>query len=120
MNPTQKLKLQQLLKNNKYWPLLIVCADIQKSDDTSIIPATISERDLHTDMLVIKPYLLIEGLDAISKQEQEKFITLLKDRRTGLRKLPDNVQILIPVKAKENLSQKILDLVLIWNGASDV
>ena len=112
MTPIERLK--KVWAGNKEWPLIIEGAALQDSPDSATIPATIPERDLHSDTIAVKPYLIIDGLDRISGKEQEKFITLLKDRRTGMRKLPAGVHIVIPVRYASNLSDKIKNLALLW------
>jgi hypothetical protein len=107
-------KLKKVLQDNKKWPLIIVGVAAQGSNDATIIPATVPERDLHAGALVIKQYLVIDGLDGIDGREQEKFITLLKDRRIGLRKLAPETRIIIPVRSADNVSQKIKSLCLVW------
>lgn len=115
MTPTQKVKLKQVLESNTKWPLVIVGMVANPAPDAIIIPATIAERDLHTDALVIKPNIVIDGLDKIPAAKQEKFVTLLKDRRTGMNKLPADTRIIIPVMSADKLSKQIKDLVLIYN-----
>lgn len=107
--------LKRVLSSNITWPLIVVGVGVRPDVDTVIIPATISERDLHTDMLVVKQNLVIDGLDRISPDQQKKFITLLKDRRTGLRKLPADTRIIIPVRSADKLSSEIKKLALIYN-----
>lgn len=58
-----------------------------------------------------KSFLIIEGLDTVSKTEQEKFIPLLKDRQILSSKLPDKIQILIPIKEVEPVSKKVQSLI---------
>ena len=57
-----------------------------------------------------KMLLVIVGLDEVSAEEQEKFIPLLKDRQIFYSKLPDKVQLLIPVKDTESVSWDIRSL----------
>lgn len=57
-----------------------------------------------------KNFLVIDGLDNVSETEQEKFIPLIKDRQILSSKLPEKIQILIPVKKEENISQTIKSL----------
>lgn len=113
MSQVRQAKLEQVLKDNKEWPLVIVNAKAGDFADATIIPSSIAANDLYTGF-ESKPLLLIEELDNISEQEQEKFISLLKDRRMGSSKLPRDVQIIIPVKSKNSLSKKIQSLCLFW------
>lgn len=111
MNPI----LNKVLNSNTTWPLIVVGAAAQPAPNATIIPATISERDLHTDTLVIKQFLVIDGLDQISTKQQEKFIKLLKDRRTGMRKLPLDTRIIIPITDANKLAHNIKQLALIYH-----
>ena len=58
-----------------------------------------------------KGFLVIDGLDNISESEQEKFVPLLKDRQILSSKLPNEVQILVPVKKIEDISKRIKSLI---------
>lgn len=116
MTPTQKVKLKTVAEQNQGWPLVIVGFVANQSKDATIVPAIISARALHTDTIAIKPNIVIDGLDKISAAAQAKFITLLKDRRTGMRKLPADTRIFIPVESADKLSPVIKKLVLIYNA----
>ena len=58
-----------------------------------------------------KGFLVIDGLDNIPESEQEKFVPLLKDRQILSSKLPNEVQILVPVKKIEDISKRIKALI---------
>ena len=60
---------------------------------------------------VHKGFLVIDGLDNIPESEQEKFVPLLKDRQILSSKLPNEVQILVPVKKIEDISKRIKSLI---------
>ena len=60
---------------------------------------------------VHKGFLVIDGLDNIPESEQEKFVPLLKDRQILSSKLPNEVQILVPVKKIEDISKRIKALI---------
>lgn len=114
MTPVQKLKLNNVLSNNKDWPLVIIGATSADFKNATIVPATLSARDLATLNFEVKPTLIIDGLDKVNENVQENFITLFKDRGGMSKDLPTGTQIIIPVASKEKLSRKILDLALIW------
>jgi hypothetical protein len=105
-------------------PLIIVSDEDIALENTITINATINERDLHIESMWQKKimlrhsnkhlFLVINGLDNIEADEQDKFTHLLKDRRSGTFKLPDYVQIVIPVKDKEKVSKQIKSLSLLW------
>lgn len=118
--------LEQFLNNNQQQPLLIVSNIKFEPYNFMVLPADIDERELHvqsewqTQLNQIakkdKAYLVIENLDEISMTQQEQFIGLIKDKRAGIYKLPTNVQIIIPVKNCNAVSEKIKKLSLVWKA----
>ncbi|MDR1337736.1 MAG: hypothetical protein LBJ73_01760 [Rickettsiales bacterium] len=117
---SRKIKLKTVLAGNTKWPLVIVGA-IAADFDAPVMPAIIPERDLNTggwvgeliDMRAAR--MVIGGLDKLSDTQQQKFARLLKDRRAGTRRMPDNIQIIILVESANVLSKQIRDLCLVWN-----
>ncbi len=119
MMSEQMIKLAQVLRNNKNWPLIVVGVVSDDFKNAYHIPAIIEEDDLYRKtnwerQLSDKDILLIDGMDDISLSEQEKFVPLIKNKRIGSFQLPDNVQIVMPVRDKANLSAKICSLSLVW------
>lgn len=106
--------LTRVLQSNTKWPIIIVGMVANPAPNATIISATISERDLNTNPMVIKQNLVIDGLDKIPNPDQAKFITLLKDRRIGTHKIPMSTRIIIPVLSADKISEKIKKLVLIY------
>lgn len=97
--------------------------------DAVTIDASILEADLHKSNAYTPPwmqetaqktengafcYLVIDALDTLAADTQHKFLPLLKDRRAGLYKLPPHVQIVMPVRHLENVSDKIKAVSLSW------
>lgn len=97
--------------------------------DAVTIDASILEADLHKSNAYTPPwmqetaqktengafcYLVIDALDTLPTGIQHKFLPLLKDRRAGLYKLPPHVQIIMPVRHLENISDKIKAVSLSW------
>lgn len=97
--------------------------------DAVTIDASILEADLHKSNAYTPPwmqetaqktengafcYLVIDALDTLPTGIQHKFLPLLKDGRAGLYKLPPHVQIVMPVKHLENISDKIKAVSLSW------
>lgn len=58
-----------------------------------------------------KMLLVITGLDKVSADEQAKFIPLLKDRQIMASKLPDAIQIVMPVADADAVSHAIKSLI---------
>ena len=55
-------------------------------------------------------FYVVDGMDVASAEEQENFLPLLKDRQLGSSKLPDKVQILIPVKSTKSVNPYVREL----------
>lgn len=121
----KKIKLKMLMENNHRWPLVIGGATASDIRGGAVMPANISVRDLNTGEWVAELEIMgrgrdwfpmvIDGLDKLTSASQEKFIRLVKDRRAGIYKLPNNIQIIIPVKDIARVSQEIQKLALIYN-----
>lgn len=124
MDTKAEVKLKQVLSSNPGHPLLLIGASGFEFENYVGLSASIDERELHIPMnwhkllekkaQKSKAYLIIEGLEQLGEQKQEKFAGLLKDRRAGGYKLPANVQIIIPVAEKNKISKKIQSLSLLW------
>ncbi len=96
--------------------LLIVGAEASDFDE---YPRILTDMSVHRLMKCVealgklkkhKSFLVVDGLDNVTETEQEKFVPLLKDRQILSYKLPDDVQILIPVKEVEAVSKTIQSL----------
>ena len=114
-------ELKKILKASQSISLVVVGSTAKDFDftDKTIVSASIVERDLFDSedfylKCISKPLLLIDGLDTIGEQEQEKFVGLIKDRSVWSSRLPENVQIVITVKSKRKLSKKIQNLIWFW------
>ena len=59
-------------------------------------------------------FLVINNIDLISKNEQLKFLELLKDREIGEYKIPDNVVIIVCAEKinKDTINERIYSLVV--------
>lgn len=125
MNNKKKMLFEQVLDNNPLHPVILAGCEDLSLPSCVFMPADIAERELFipsdwSKMLDFeaqngKAYLLIEGLDRLEPAQQNKFCMLLKNRRAGNYKLPDNVRIVIPVTDKSGLSGDILSFSLLWD-----
>ncbi len=116
---------EQVLDNNPRHPVILAGNTELSLPSCVFMPADIAERELFIpsdwskaldfEAQRGKAYLLIEGLDKLAPAQQRKFCMLLKNRRAGNYKLPDNVSIVIPVADKSGLSAEILSLSLLWD-----
>ena len=100
--------------------LLVVGAKASDFAEYPKIEADISVQDLikhieHIESvkqkLKKKMLLVITGLDKVSAEEQAKFIPLLKDRQIMASKLPDTVQIVMPVADADAVSNETKSLI---------
>ena len=123
MQGNYKIKFSQMLKNNPQHAVLTETGGGLDLKHTVVLPANIEERELHIPShwhqkllmqlsMVDKVYLMIEDIDKISAKEQEKFVSLLKDRRAGNFKLPDGVQIVISCSHMNQVCDSIKKLAL--------
>ena len=103
-------------------PILVDFIDASLIPNSVIIESNISLSDLVGDNGVPSWYLdltcdssskflVINNIDLISKEEQLKFIELLKDREVCEYKIPDNVVIVLCVSNKGNIDERIYSLV---------
>ncbi|MBQ7659334.1 MAG: hypothetical protein IJS26_01125 [Alphaproteobacteria bacterium] len=108
----QKEKLDEVLKNNAKWPLIIEGAEAGDFEDAYVMSGSVEERMLYTKdvwlkFLKGKKYLVLDGIDALDLAEQLKFENLLKNRGLGGAYLPDTVQIVVPVLSVKKLNPKL-------------
>ena len=120
MTQDQKQKLMEVMKNNGKWPLILEGAKAEMLKGAVVLPANTSTENLgilpaEKDYVVPtwlkqlsqkskrlkRVFLVIDGLENINGQDQEKFYGLFKYKGVNGYNLPDNVQILIPIKLGE-------------------
>lgn len=129
MDNNLKLKLNKILSNNKSWSIIIEGLDAKLIKDAVIINANINSQDLgikiDSNGYIYPKFiselensktkiLIIDELDEISKEEQEKFYGLIKYKGINGYKFPKETQIIITTKTNglNKISQDILNLTL--------
>lgn len=129
MDSNLKLKLKEILSNNKSWSIIIEGLDAKLIKDAVIINANINSQDLgikiDSNGYIYPKFiselennktkiLIIDELDEISKEEQEKFYGLIKYKGINGYKFPKETQIIITTKTNglNKISQNILNLTL--------
>lgn len=129
MDNNLKLKLNEILSNNKSWSIIIEGLDAKLIKDAVIINANINSQDLgikiDSNGYIYPKFiselennktkiLIIDELDEISKEEQEKFYGLIKYKGINGYKFPKETQIIITTKTNglNKISQDILNLTL--------
>lgn len=135
MDQALKARLNNLLKNNKNWPIIIE-GGITKEDflNACIISASIpsSELGVINDIGGLKlprwvevvdkkkndktNLLVIDHLDSIPTAEQTKFNQILHTKQLNGFKLPENLQIVILINEgnRDKINREILSLSLYY------
>lgn len=126
-------KLMTILESNKKWPIIVGGISGDSLPKSIVLPATIpteeldilpSESGLHYPAWIMqmmisvkksdKVYLVIDGLDKIDFDEQDKFYGILKHKGVNGYKFPDGTQIIIAISSGNisKISKKISALCL--------
>lgn len=127
---------EQVLKNNTDWALIVEGITAKDVNSAIVIPATIptevlgitiSENGIKypewlTKLKIVasslkNAYLVIENIDSVSAEEQEKFYGLIKYKAVNGVKLPTNTQIILTAKNANNISKKISSLAILHKVA---
>ena len=128
-----KQNLNEVLLNNKKWPILLKNVNAKEILNTVIISADISNSELAVlpsengmetpkwlKELQIKAkltenvVLIIDKIDSVYFGEQEKFYGMLKFKALNGFDLPLNSQICLTCSDTEKVSRKIKDLCIIY------
>lgn len=127
MNNKKKLFLSYIKANIA--PVLVDFISGEDLDDAIILPADINVKELngHYNGIDFVPpkwfskilntgnsrILVIDKIDSISKEEQTKFIELLKYRKISTFKLPKNVIVIVTASDinKNTINEEIFSLV---------
>ena len=105
-------------------PVLVDFMSASDFDNAVVLPANtpVSELNGHyEDTEFVSPkwfneltsnkYLIIDGIDTISKEEQKKFIEILKYRKISTFDLPNECRIIVIANKIDNVDEEILSLV---------
>ena len=136
MKEERKEMLKKVIKNNKKWPLIIIGVSAKNFPKAVVLPADTPSNELGVVpsstgqkypawvmSLMIKEkqntsiVLVIDGIDSVSMEEQEKFAGMLSNKGVNGYKFPENTQILLTAKAgsTDMISKRIKDLCLIFD-----
>ena len=124
MNNKTKIMLNQFLANNKDCPLLIETTLSLIDNQHIMLSANTNFRTILLSNEFNKlnhsgdndhSYLVITDIENVSFEKQQNFVNLIKNRRLGQYKLPQNIQIIIPVKNKNKIIPDITKLSLVWS-----
>jgi len=125
MDNKTKIMLKQFLANNKDCPLLIETTLSLEDNGYVVLSANM---DFRTILSLGEwqnkfkcydkshSYLVITDMEDLSFEKQQNFVCLIKNRRLGQYKLPQNMQIIIPVKNKDKILPDIKKLSLVWSA----
>lgn len=134
MTDRQIERLEYILDNNAKWPVIVECDKTLHLDNTVVIPATIPSAQLGIipgetglkypawlmqvmmlDKKGAKIRILIDGLDTIPIEEQEKFYGIIKYRGVNGMKFPADSQVIISVSKDgvDKVSNRISSLCIV-------
>ena len=105
-------------------PVLVDFMSASDFDNAVVLPANtpVSELNGHYEGTEFVPpkwfneltsnkYLIIDKIDTISKEEQKKFIEILKYRKISTFDLPNECRIIVTASEIDNVDEEILSLV---------
>ncbi len=119
----EKLKLLKKALENNTKPILFTSSDYSMFDNYTILDVSVSIDDLNghyegTNYLPPEWYqclcnsknklLIIDNMDNISKEEQKKFIEILKYKKVGVFPLPKESKIFITSKNISVIDSEVL------------
>lgn len=128
-----KAKINKILINNASAPIIFVGATTTDFDNAVVIDSSIPSAELGVlptengykypqfvlQLMALQmkdemPVVVIENIDKISNDEQEKFYGLLKFRGLNGYKLPENVRIAITCDDESKISKRLAQLALVY------
>ena len=132
MNKKEKMKMLKEYMKINIMPILVDFIDKDFFENKVVIDANCKKEDLietyeKEKKLPPKWYqelinknikiLIIDNIDSISKEEQKKFIEILKHRKTSVFEIPKDVVIIVTAKQTKNkVSQEIFSLTTFIGG----
>jgi len=129
MNEQCRAKFYEVLNNNQKHPIIVEGLEPHDIGGAVVIPATISlfdlgslsnDKPLWVAQLERTPasrkFLVINRIDTLKDDDQEKFAWLLQNRQDNGYKLGNDVQILLAVGkgSADKINQKIKSLCINW------
>lgn len=103
-------KLNEILRDNKKWPIILEGVDADSFKNATILPAIVKSEELSIALQLpvwIKALeerkkektnvLVIDGMDVISADKQKKFKQILDQKAINGYKFPENVQIVLTI-----------------------
>lgn len=128
-----KAKINKILTDNASTPIIFIGANASEITNAVVIDAHIPSAELGIlptengykypqfvrqlmalQMKGIMPVVVIESIDKISKDEQEKFYGLLKYRGLNGYKLPQNARIALLADKATDIANRIVQLSLVY------
>ncbi len=118
MIKTRSEQLKKVMENNRDWALILEGAREEEIGEGLRIDARISEEELnrggYKEKIKEAEKIIIANMDKVGYNEQEKFMSLLKDRRLNGQKLPEKVQVIIPVGYGADIAPTLDRVCLRW------
>ncbi len=127
MDINKRLKKLEFFLADNDSPILVDFAQVKHFNNPIVLESNISELDIYGDgknptwyhkveeANKNRIYLIINNIAKIPKEEQRKFISLLKDRECNNKKLPENVSIIVLIEDNEKdlLDKEILSYLIV-------
>ncbi len=118
MVKTRSEQLKKVMENNRDWALIMEGAAEEEIGEGLRIDARITEDELNRGDYKVRmkeaEKIIIANMDKVGHTEQEKFMSLLKDRRLNGQKLPEKAQIIIPVGYGADIAPALDRVCLRW------
>lgn len=121
-------RILEVLNNNRTWPIIITGMSAKNFPTAVVLPASCPSENLSGENAnwlkeidekskTPKQFLLvINKIDSISEEEQQKFCEILKYKSISGIKFPNNMQIVITADDVEKISTPIKSLCLIYKA----
>ena len=124
-------KLHKVIENNNKWPLILEGVSSDMFPTAIIIPSNIPSEELGvvgdkfplwTMELRIRgkgntrPLLIIDNIDEIDKDDQEKFVGILKYHKTNGFNFPQDTQIILTASDVSKISRRITSVCIIYKA----
>lgn len=132
MNKKEKMQMLKEYMKINMMPILVDFIDKDFFENKVVIDANCKKEELNEIYEKEQPLppkwyqeiinknikiLVIDNIDSISKEEQKKFIEILKHRKTSIFEIPKDVIIIVTAKQTKNkISQEIFSLTAFIGG----
>ncbi len=122
------MDILEVLNNNRTWPMIITGLTAKNFPTAVVLPSSCPSENLASENAIwlkeiseksksLKQFMLvIDKIDSISEEEQEKFYGLLKYKSINGINLPKNMQFILTASNIDKVSKRIQSLCLIYKA----